>query len=275
MSIRWIARLGCALAVAAVAAGAGVAEAAGVRLYGAGETPSPGELAEILRAPRQSVPVKTRSIRMVDEAPTMAEPGAPGRRVAEPVGDSTAQSPLESVAEVAAPAPSLAVAVPAPSVAPAVPAPSVAPAVPAPSVGAAVPAPTAAPVGAGPATDAAAGSSRDRVPSSFALPVQFAFDSSRLLPEAYRQLDAVAAGIRLAGPGVRVVIEGHTDSVGSAEYNLRLSSLRAESVRTYLIVRHGIDPSQLRVVGMGEFKPLPWSAPSASENRRVEFRAEG
>src|SRR5438105_3712693 len=50
------------------------------------------------------------------------------------------------------------------------------------------------------------------VPDSFALPVQFAFDSARILPEATGQLDAVAAGIKLAGPRIKVVIEGDRKS---------------------------------------------------------------
>jgi outer membrane protein OmpA-like peptidoglycan-associated protein len=114
----------------------------------------------------------------------------------------------------------------------------------------------------------------DRTPTSFALQVQFAFDSSRIMSSAYDQVDAVAAGIKLAGPKIRVVIEGHTDSIGSDEYNLKLSSQRAEAVRRYLITEHGIAPSQLRVVGMGKYAPLNKAEPTAPENRRVEFRAE-
>ena len=114
----------------------------------------------------------------------------------------------------------------------------------------------------------------DDTPTSLGLPIQFAFDSSRILPSAHDQVDAVAAGIKLTPPGVKVVIEGHTDAVGRTEYNLRLSSQRAEAVRTYLITRHGIDPSRLRVVGMGKHAPLNKAVPTAPENRRVEFRAE-
>jgi outer membrane protein OmpA-like peptidoglycan-associated protein len=113
------------------------------------------------------------------------------------------------------------------------------------------------------------------LPSSLGLPVRFAFDSARILPEAYRQLDAVAEGIKLADPRINVVIEGHTDAAGTAPYNLRLSSQRADAVRTYLITRHGVDPRRLRVVGMGEFAPLDKTTPYAPENRRVEFRSEG
>src|SRR5436309_845499 len=55
-----------------------------------------------------------------------------------------------------------------------------------------------------PATPAAAKPATDDTPSSLALPVQFAFDSARILPDAYRQLDAVAAGIKLVGPTAKI-----------------------------------------------------------------------
>lgn len=113
----------------------------------------------------------------------------------------------------------------------------------------------------------------EEAPSGFALPVQFAFDSARILPDATRQLDAVAEGIKLAGPDTEVVIEGHTDAKGSAQYNERLSLRRAESVKEYLVLRHRIAPDRLRTVGMGMNKPFDEANPYAGENRRVEFRA--
>ncbi len=110
-------------------------------------------------------------------------------------------------------------------------------------------------------------------PDGLALPVQFAFDSANLAPNATFQLDAVAEGIRLAGSGVRVVIEGHTDAVGSDEYNRRLSHARAQAVKQYLVYRHGITPDQLVVEGHGEANPIEPANPFAARNRRVEFRA--
>lgn len=110
--------------------------------------------------------------------------------------------------------------------------------------------------------------------SSFALPVQFSFDSARMSDEMTMQLDAVAEGIRLAGPGVKIVIEGHTDAAGSPEHNLYLSLKRASMVKEHLIRRHGIEPSSLLVMGMGESAPINKTNPYSPENRRVEFRAE-
>lgn len=109
-------------------------------------------------------------------------------------------------------------------------------------------------------------------PSSLALPVQFSFDSSEILPRARAQLDALAEGIKLLDPGRRVVIEGHTDAAGADDYNLALSQRRAQAVKRYLVWGHGIDASRLEAVGLGEQEPLPGRDPHAIENRRVQLR---
>jgi outer membrane protein OmpA-like peptidoglycan-associated protein len=69
-------------------------------------------------------------------------------------------------------------------------------------------------------------------PTSFALQVQFPFNSAEIQPDMLEPLDAVAEGIRLAGRQIGIVIEGHTDASGSAEYNLQLSRRRAKPSRT-------------------------------------------
>jgi outer membrane protein OmpA-like peptidoglycan-associated protein len=111
-------------------------------------------------------------------------------------------------------------------------------------------------------------------PKSLALPVQFAFDSHDILPAARAQLDALAEGIRLLPDDALVAIEGHTDALGSEEYNARLSMRRALSVKRYLVAQHSIDAARLRPIGMGKFETLPGRDPLAPENRRVQFRGE-
>jgi outer membrane protein OmpA-like peptidoglycan-associated protein len=111
-------------------------------------------------------------------------------------------------------------------------------------------------------------------PSALSLPVPFAFDSADILPSARSQLDAIAAGIRMLPATQRVVIEGHTDAVGTELYNESLSQRRAQSVRRYLVTMHGIDSTRLEAVGFGESSPLPGRAPTAGENRRVQFRGQ-
>lgn len=109
-------------------------------------------------------------------------------------------------------------------------------------------------------------------PESIALPVQFAFDSAEILPKARAQLDAVAEGIKLLPDSHRVLIEGHTDALGTPEYNLQLSRKRAEAVKRYLVTEHGLPAQRMKTVGFGEDRPIDGVDASAPENRRVQFR---
>ena len=109
-------------------------------------------------------------------------------------------------------------------------------------------------------------------PESIALPVQFAFDSAEILPRARTQLDAMAEGIKLLPPATRVLIEGHTDAVGTPQYNLHLSRQRAEAVKRYLVTEHGLDEKQLSTVGFGPARPIDGVDASRPDNRRVQFR---
>ena len=120
----------------------------------------------------------------------------------------------------------------------------------------------------------AAPARRDALPTALALPVRFAFDSAQVLPESIPALEAVASGIKLAGPATKVLIEGHTDAAGSDGYNLTLSEKRALTVKNYLVMQHGIPAENLRTVGLGESTLINPGKPLAAENRRVQFRAE-
>ena len=108
-------------------------------------------------------------------------------------------------------------------------------------------------------------------PAALSLPVRFAFDSAEVAASARPQLDALAEGIKLLPPGTAVVVEGHTDSVGSEEYNQRLSQRRAHAVKEYLVVHHGIDARRLLDTGIGKLQPINGLSPQAPENRRVQF----
>ncbi len=112
-------------------------------------------------------------------------------------------------------------------------------------------------------------------PKSLSLPVQFGFDSAVIFPEARVQLDAVAEGIKMIPQTMPVVIEGHTDAAGNAQYNVGLSKRRAEAVKSYLVKAHGIEPARLRTVGQGERAPIDPADPLGPVNRRVQFRGGG
>lgn len=70
-----------------------------------------------------------------------------------------------------------------------------------------------------------------------------------------------------------LVVEGHTDSVGAAEYNLELSKKRANAVANYLVGQN-MDPVRVAVTGMGEGRPVAsnQAAEGRALNRRVELR---
>ena len=89
---------------------------------------------------------------------------------------------------------------------------------------------------------------------------------------SFEILDQVAAVLK-SNPNLKVVVEGHTDDVGAADYNLRLSDDRANSVRKALLDR-GIEKKRLEAVGFGEAKPIASnkSSKGRAENRRVEFK---
>jgi OmpA-OmpF porin, OOP family len=102
--------------------------------------------------------------------------------------------------------------------------------------------------------------------------IQFATDSSDLDPRSDYLLDEIAKAIQDTKAIKKVIIEGHTDDTGPAEYNDDLSRRRAESVRRALVER-GVEPDRLEVRGMGERQPIAPNATPAgrAKNRRVEF----
>jgi OmpA-OmpF porin, OOP family len=99
--------------------------------------------------------------------------------------------------------------------------------------------------------------------------VTFEFNRATLTPQSRPVLDAVATDLK-AHPRMKVELQGHTDNVGSAEYNLRLSQERAESVRDYLISQ-GVAPEQLTAKGYGLTRPEADNRTEAGRalNRRV------
>jgi OmpA-OmpF porin, OOP family len=105
------------------------------------------------------------------------------------------------------------------------------------------------------------------------LTVNFATGSAELTSDAIRALDELGrafASKELAG--YRFRIEGHTDTVGSREYNQALSERRAAVVVDYVSRKYGVDQNKLEAVGMGEDGLLVVTPPETPEprNRRVQ-----
>jgi len=105
--------------------------------------------------------------------------------------------------------------------------------------------------------------------------VLFDFNKYTLKPGAREKL-AKVSGILLAYPGLKIQFEGHTDSIGSDEYNLKLSQQRADSVRDY-IQSQGVPAASLTAVGYGKFNPVATNDTAAGrqQNRRVEMVVSG
>jgi outer membrane protein OmpA-like peptidoglycan-associated protein len=105
--------------------------------------------------------------------------------------------------------------------------------------------------------------------------VLFKTGSFELLPGARERL-AKVSGIVLAYPSLHLQIEGHTDSVGTDEYNQSLSEKRADAVRDYL-VQQGIAADSIEARGFGKTQPIASNdtAEGRQQNRRVELVLSG
>ena len=106
---------------------------------------------------------------------------------------------------------------------------------------------------------------------SLVMRIPFGFDSAELTRTAMRDLNEVAAA--LGDPELAagyIILEGHTDATGAADYNLRLSQRRAEAVVAYLAER-GVASGRLRAAGFGEYRLLPSYEPTDYRQRRVEI----
>jgi outer membrane protein W/outer membrane protein OmpA-like peptidoglycan-associated protein len=116
-----------------------------------------------------------------------------------------------------------------------------------------------------------AGTKVDKVgcPLEQTLKVLFDFDSAELRPESITELERVVTFMNDV-PFATALVEGHTDSVGTEEYNQGLSDRRAKAVFDYLSSR-GVDPARLKSIGHGELKPIADNATAEGRqlNRRV------
>lgn len=105
---------------------------------------------------------------------------------------------------------------------------------------------------------------------SVALQVQFDFGKADLTAQGRATMDNLALALNSPEllPNV-FVVEGHTDTVGSDEANLKLSKRRAETV-TQALVERGVAAVRLTPAGFGELRPIPGIAGTDGRNRRVE-----
>jgi len=105
--------------------------------------------------------------------------------------------------------------------------------------------------------------------------VNFDFDKANIRPDAVPILEQACSQLK-QDTNIDVIAEGHTDSIGSEAYNLRLSERRANAVREWLI-KCGIAPTRLRAKGFGKSDPVATNATAEgrAQNRRVELVIAG
>ncbi|MGB3341421.1 MAG: OmpA family protein [bacterium] len=106
--------------------------------------------------------------------------------------------------------------------------------------------------------------------------VYFETAKAELKPESHDILDEAVVTIRKVldgNPNITIEVQGHTDSRGSAEYNLNLSDQRAGAVKNYLVSKDNIESSRLVAKGYGESHPVASNntTDGMAKNRRVEF----
>ncbi|TDR93152.1 OmpA family protein [Enterovirga rhinocerotis] len=104
--------------------------------------------------------------------------------------------------------------------------------------------------------------------------INFDFNSATIQPISHRFLDQVADLLRLRSEW-RILLEGHTDNVGSEAFNMDLSTRRAAAVRSYLSGK-GVDIQRLSATGIGFGRPVASNETQAgrAQNRRVEIIRE-
>ncbi len=101
--------------------------------------------------------------------------------------------------------------------------------------------------------------------------IHFEYDKSVIKPSSFKTLQEIGTMLK-ENSKIHLRIEGHTDNSGASDYNLKLSSSRAEAVRVALI-KMGVNSDRLMAQGLGESQPINLNKTEAERvlNRRVEF----
>lgn len=101
--------------------------------------------------------------------------------------------------------------------------------------------------------------------------IQFEFDKAEITPESYTTLEQIVLILK-STDRLKLMIQAHTDAIGSDDYNMDLSERRANAVKSHLASK-GVPPPSMRFHGYGASRPLADNATDEgrAKNRRVEF----
>ncbi|MCX7103301.1 MAG: OmpA family protein [Methylobacter sp.] len=118
--------------------------------------------------------------------------------------------------------------------------------------------------------------SPDEPEKAISLQITFDYNSSDLRDQTLVQLDPVGRALSSADlRGMKFRVEGHTDTVGSEEFNIELSRRRADAVKLFLMQKYGLAASSIQVEGKGKFDLADSSHPTSEINRRVRIVSLG
>ena len=111
-----------------------------------------------------------------------------------------------------------------------------------------------------------------KVTDKITLSIHFDFDKSDIRPGDKAELDKAVNFVKKY-PDSKIRVDGHTDGIGTEDYNHSLSHRRAEAVKEYLIKEAGVDPSRITAAGYGKTKPIADNdtEEGRARNRRVEI----
>jgi OOP family OmpA-OmpF porin len=111
-----------------------------------------------------------------------------------------------------------------------------------------------------------------KVLAKFTLTINFDFDKANIRKSDKEQLRKAVEFIKKY-PSKKIMLKGHTDSVGSEKYNLKLSLKRADATKEYLAKTGGVDTMRIGVQGLGEERPVASNKTKAgrAQNRRVDI----
>ena len=102
--------------------------------------------------------------------------------------------------------------------------------------------------------------------------IQFDFNSAKLNRENRQVIDRVVEVLK-SYPNLNLLIRGHTDNIGTREYNKELSLKRARGIAEYILANTEYKPEQISFIGLGESSPVAsnYTAQGRKKNRRVEI----